>query len=95
MSVPGRWDRRHDWADLPAPLLAEAEGRLGAVRGFEPRRGGFSYGVLGVLTRRPSCSAASTLVPYVTGARTSSAMIRARSPRSRLSTPSSPALSLR
>ena len=50
MSGPARWGPRRDWADLPAPLVAEAERRLGAVRGFEPRRGGFSYGVLGVLT---------------------------------------------
>ncbi|GAA1625634.1 hypothetical protein GCM10009733_022930 [Nonomuraea maheshkhaliensis] len=49
MSGPARWGPRRDWAGLPAPLVAEAERRLGAVRGFEPRQGGFSYGVLGVL----------------------------------------------
>ncbi|MEV0822913.1 hypothetical protein [Nonomuraea rubra] len=36
---------RREWAE-PPPLVAEAERRLGAVRGFEPRQGGFSYGVL-------------------------------------------------
>ncbi|MGW3344558.1 hypothetical protein ACWDA3_14690 [Nonomuraea rubra] len=37
---------RRERAELPPPLVAEAERRLGAVRGFEPRRGGFPYGVL-------------------------------------------------
>ncbi|MFF0324418.1 phosphotransferase [Nonomuraea angiospora] len=42
--------RRRDLAELPPSLVAEVERRLGAVRGFEERRGGFSYGVLGVAT---------------------------------------------
>ncbi|WP_268808517.1 hypothetical protein [Nonomuraea solani] len=33
---------RRDWGEL----VAEVEHRLGAVRGFEERQGGFSYGVL-------------------------------------------------
>ncbi|MCA2221776.1 hypothetical protein [Nonomuraea aurantiaca] len=42
---------RRAWHELPRPLVEEAERRLGsAVRGFEERRGGFSYGVLGVAT---------------------------------------------
>ncbi|MFF4617076.1 hypothetical protein [Nonomuraea jabiensis] len=40
--------RRRDFAELPPSLVAEVERRLGAVRGFEERRGGFSDGVLGV-----------------------------------------------
>ncbi|MEV0614010.1 phosphotransferase [Nonomuraea sp. NPDC050404] len=41
---------RRDWSELPVSLTAEVERRLGAVRGFESRQGGFSYGVLGVAT---------------------------------------------
>ncbi|MBT2229332.1 phosphotransferase [Nonomuraea sp. NEAU-A123] len=42
---------RRAWHELPGPLAEEVEGRLGsAVRRFEERRGGFSYGVLGVAT---------------------------------------------
>ncbi|MFG6192255.1 hypothetical protein [Nonomuraea sp. JJY05] len=40
--------RRRDFAELPPSLVAEVERRLGPVRGFEERRGGFSDGVLGV-----------------------------------------------
>ncbi|WP_406673278.1 hypothetical protein WBK31_25205 [Nonomuraea sp. N2-4H] len=42
--------RRRDLGELPASLVAEVERRFGAVRGFESRQGGFSYGVLGVAT---------------------------------------------
>ncbi|MFC4005840.1 phosphotransferase [Nonomuraea purpurea] len=41
---------RREWADLPLSLVEEVERRLGAVRAFEVRQGGFSYGVLGVAT---------------------------------------------
>ncbi|GAA4988055.1 hypothetical protein HD597_007625 [Nonomuraea thailandensis] len=41
---------RRELAGLPPSLVAEVERRLGAVRGFEPRQGGFSYGVRGIAT---------------------------------------------
>ena len=79
-SRPTRWVPRREWAELPGSLVEEVERRLGAVGGFEPRQGGFSDGVLGVVTLDGGRRAFLKALPAGTGDHLTEAAVAAALP---------------